>query len=220
MRRTAIAASLQGHLDIESHAEVPPNPVLLKSARPGVLVLEVSDRHVDGLPQAAVVLEHFFPAPAVVLWAGAGANTARLALGPRHLVLEQSLMLTPILDAVCAILPGAPSRQPWHEKSTATVINAIFEDCASFAVKSVVDRLGVSSRHLCRSFTTHAGMSIGNYLGLVRVHMAAFLLRHTDAKLDAVASVVGFHDASHLSRAFVRFTGRRPGQFRVTSFAS
>ena len=50
----------------------------------------------------------------------------------------------------------------------------------------------------------------------VRVHAARYLLEHTGAKLDAVAWQVGFHDASHLSRAFVRVTGRRPGQYRLS----
>jgi transcriptional regulator GlxA family with amidase domain len=38
-------------------------------------------------------------------------------------------------------------------------------------------------------------------------------------KLDAVAIAVGFHDASHLSRAFVKVLGHRPGQHRFNPLA-
>jgi transcriptional regulator GlxA family with amidase domain len=57
-------------------------------------------------------------------------------------------------------------------------------------------------------------MSIAAYVRRVRVHAAIQLIERRGEKTDAVAQTVGFHDASHLSRAFVKLTGRRPGKHR------
>lgn len=103
-------------------------------------------------------------------------------------------------------------------------MNAVFADCAGFAVQSVAENLGITSenlgitsRQLARAFMSQVGRSIGAYLGLFRVHKAS-LLQRTEAKIDDIANAVGFHDASHLSRAFLRATGRRPGEFRRRSW--
>ena len=42
------------------------------------------------------------------------------------------------------------------------------------------------------------------------------LLLETTEKIGTVASLVGFHDASHLSRQFLKHSGRRPGDYRRT----
>jgi len=210
-----VAAALSGHVDVQSHPELPPDPAFLNGTRPAALVLEAKGRRVDWLPRATLILEYFAPVPAVVLLDGMRADEARFGCGGRHVMLERPVELTAVLEGICAVLPTALPRRPWSDDRTAAVINAVSDDCAGFDVRAMTNRLGVSPRHLARSFMKHSGMSIGTYLGTVRVHTAALLLRHTDTKMDAVASAVGFHDASHLSRAFVRFTGRRPGHFRV-----
>ena len=57
-------------------------------------------------------------------------------------------------------------------------------------------------------------MTVRQYL--LKTHFEAVRERQAsgDEKLAEVARQVGFYDASHLTRAVVRLTGRRPGSFR------
>ena len=57
-------------------------------------------------------------------------------------------------------------------------------------------------------------MSVKAYLTRLRVEMARRMLMETDAKLESIASAVGFCDAPHLSRVFMQYTRRRPGEYR------
>ena len=95
------------------------------------------------------------------------------------------------------------------------MIDTVCGDYARFQTGRLADRLGVSRRYLSRCFRRHAGVSIGLYVTRVRVHAARHLIAHTGAKFEAVATKVGFHDASHMSRAFLKLTGRRPGEYRL-----
>jgi two-component system response regulator YesN len=77
--------------------------------------------------------------------------------------------------------------------------------------------LGQSPYYLSRLFRMETGMTLKAFVNHVRVEAARLLLRDTDDKIDAVAARVGVHDASHLSRLFVKYSGRRPGAVRKTA---
>jgi AraC-like DNA-binding protein len=81
-------------------------------------------------------------------------------------------------------------------------------------VRAIADAIHVSSSHLAHRFRLETGMSVKAYLTRVRVEMARRMLMETDAKLESIASAVGFCDAPHLSRVFVQYTRRRPGEYR------
>jgi two-component system, response regulator YesN len=56
--------------------------------------------------------------------------------------------------------------------------------------------------------------TVREYLMRLRITIARRLLAESDAKLDAVASRVGFADASTLSSRFFDLMGVRPEEFR------
>jgi transcriptional regulator GlxA family with amidase domain len=85
---------------------------------------------------------------------------------------------------------------------------------APLTVQAIADAIHVSSSHLAHRFRLETGMSVKAYLTRVRVEMARRMLMETDAKLESIASAVGFCDAPHLSRVFVQYTHRRPGEYR------
>ena len=81
-------------------------------------------------------------------------------------------------------------------------------------VLAIADAIHVSPSHLAHRFRLETGMSVKAYLTRLRVEMARRMLMETDAKLESIASAVGFCDAPHLSRVFVQYTRRRPGEYR------
>jgi YesN/AraC family two-component response regulator len=82
------------------------------------------------------------------------------------------------------------------------------------SVNAVARAVGLSGSHLAHLFRAETGMTVRQHLLKTRVEAARERLTGGDEKLAEVARQVGFCDASHLTRAFVRLTGRRPGSFR------
>lgn len=85
---------------------------------------------------------------------------------------------------------------------------------APLTVRAIADAIHVSPSHLAHRFRLETGMSVKEYVTRVRVEMARRMLLETDTKLESIASAVGFCDAPHLSRVFVQYTRRRPGDYR------
>ena len=73
--------------------------------------------------------------------------------------------------------------------------------------------------HLIRIFRAEAGLSPYAYLGQVRVHRAAFLLRE-GMSVSMVAAATGFADQSHLTRLFKRLVGVPPGEYQRASIVA
>lgn len=82
------------------------------------------------------------------------------------------------------------------------------------AFPTVALSIGVSSGHLASLFRTDLDMTPRQFVARVRIEITKHLLRDTDMKIEAIADLVGFNDASHLSRVFKRYVKARPGRFR------
>src|SRR5213593_1647174 len=74
--------------------------------------------------------------------------------------------------------------------------------------------IGVSPGHLASLFRADLDMTPRQLVARVRIEITKHLLRDTDMKIEAIADLVWFHDASHLSRVFKRYVKSRPGRFR------
>src|SRR5215510_7691783 len=80
---------------------------------------------------------------------------------------------------------------------------------------TVAQAIGVSSGHLTGLFRTDLDMTPRQFGARVRIETTKHLLRDTDLKIEAIADLVGFSDASHLSRVFKRYVKSRPGRYRI-----
>ena len=80
----------------------------------------------------------------------------------------------------------------------------------------LADRLGLSPRQLQRLFRQHLDTTPQAYARVVRLRQAAWMLRHTDKAIAAIASDCGFADAAHMGRAFRAAHGMAPGAWRRT----
>jgi YesN/AraC family two-component response regulator len=82
------------------------------------------------------------------------------------------------------------------------------------AFATVGPSIGVSPGHLASLFRADLDMTPRQFVARVRIEITKHLLRDTDMKIEAIADLVGFNDASHLSRVFKRYVKSRPGRFR------
>ena len=74
--------------------------------------------------------------------------------------------------------------------------------------------VSISKRHLSRVLADIYGMSFREKLIEVRLHRAAQLLEQTEMNIDEIASAVGYRSFSGFHRAFVRYFGCTPYEYR------
>ena len=80
--------------------------------------------------------------------------------------------------------------------------------------RDVAAAVGVSTDHLGQAFEESLGVSVKEFVTRFRISAACHLLAGADLKLEHIAELTGFDDASHLSRVFVQQRGLRPGAYR------
>lgn len=80
-------------------------------------------------------------------------------------------------------------------------------------IQQIARVLGASTRTLQRRLAAD-GVSYEALVDRVRLATASSLLAHTDARIVDVALDVGYSDHAHFTRAFRRWTGETPMQFR------
>lgn len=115
-----------------------------------------------------------------------------------------------LVDAITRAA-GAHAGPAWLEEARHITHERYAE---SIGLRDIAGEVGVNASHLGRTFRTHWGCSIGEYLRRVRVAMATELLIATDKSLLDTALVCGFADQSHFCREFTRLVTISPGRFR------
>ncbi|MFT0532607.1 GlxA family transcriptional regulator [Castellaniella hirudinis] len=84
----------------------------------------------------------------------------------------------------------------------------------ALTLPQLADRLGLSPRQLQRLFKQHLGTTPQGHARKIRLQLAAWMLRHTDKSIAAIASESGFSDAAHMGRIFRAEYGQAPGLWR------
>ncbi|WP_298013354.1 helix-turn-helix domain-containing protein [uncultured Castellaniella sp.] len=84
----------------------------------------------------------------------------------------------------------------------------------ALGLDDLASRLGLSPRQLQRLFRQHLGITPQAYARVVRLRLAAWMLRQTDKSIAAIASDCGFADAAHMGRSFRAEYGSSPGVWR------
>lgn len=80
-------------------------------------------------------------------------------------------------------------------------------------VSTLADRFGISVPHLSRSFKTWMGMGALEYIHRAKIELAKEMLKN-DCSVKNAASAVGYSDMQALTRAFKRYEGITPSQYK------
>lgn len=83
-----------------------------------------------------------------------------------------------------------------------------------WSLTDVAREVGVHPVYLCRAFSEHLGMTLGQYVRKLRVRRGWQLLSiGNDGKIADIANESGFADESHFSREFGKVYGISPGRY-------
>jgi AraC-like DNA-binding protein len=75
----------------------------------------------------------------------------------------------------------------------------------------------ISLTYLGRYFKKQTGETLQQYISNYKLRLIETRLLHTDMRINEIATELGFTDESHLNRAFRKYKGMSPSEFRKKS---
>lgn len=81
-------------------------------------------------------------------------------------------------------------------------------------IKEISNYAGGDRTHFGKSFRKAYGMSPVQYLQQLKMNAAKTLLKETEHKLSEIAHSVGYPDLFTYSKAFKKYVGMPPNQYR------
>ncbi|MBR3641909.1 MAG: helix-turn-helix domain-containing protein [Parasporobacterium sp.] len=84
----------------------------------------------------------------------------------------------------------------------------------SVSRSEVAGFLHINEDYFTRIFKRHTGYTFKDYDSMVRMETAKRLLEQTRLPVSIIATKVGFDNFSHFSRAFKKYTGKTPTEYR------
>lgn len=143
----------------------------------------------------------------------------------RLITLHASLqLLTALTGWVLSEMPLiADTEATENIVALANAIEGLLQDSVSTAavtgdrgggIENIAARLGYSSTHCNRAFQQIYGMSPRQYLSRLIIRHAKLLLMDNSLSVDTIAHRLGYHEVSHFSKQFKRWTGLPPMGYR------
>ncbi|MEE1197696.1 MAG: helix-turn-helix domain-containing protein [Acutalibacteraceae bacterium] len=111
----------------------------------------------------------------------------------------------------------AENGQPVNAKdnSTARTLEYVSENLAKKLDLDIISNaLHTSVWHLCHTFKETTGLTIKEYVRLLRIRKAEELLKTTDYSISTISEMCGFDSFSFFSRIFSKETGKAPTAYR------
>ena len=209
--QAAVGVALQAHAAVSLAASASEALEVATAEGPDVVVIDVSIADMHCIHLIRALLARRRKCVLLVLAADPEATGLREASRlPLDGFFLTSGSLHPLLQRLFD-LSGAPHP---ISRVVATVIAHVARHSGSPNVCEVARAARISPNQLLRRFRLELGLSVKDYIARVQTTVAQRLLWESDVKLQEVAELTGFCDASHLSRVFVRHIGVRPGAYR------
>ena len=85
-----------------------------------------------------------------------------------------------------------------------------------FKAEDVARSVNLSRDYLSRLFSYELGLSLQDYLLLLRTDLAKRMLSESQKSISEISELCGFSNRSYFSKVFLKLTGIRPTKFRQT----
>jgi AraC-like DNA-binding protein len=133
---------------------------------------------------------------------------------PVYLRAYLTIFLTGIAERIEALVAAGftPADGNNHLRG---IIRYIKENLDSrLTLDMIAGRFHTDKFYLCRYFRKHTGLSVMDYVGRLRIVEAEKLIVKGKSSITDISLMVGFGDISSFERAFKRYTGITPREYR------
>lgn len=87
--------------------------------------------------------------------------------------------------------------------------------CTSLSVASMAEEMKMSSGYLGKLFKASEGMTVSDYIHMVRINNAAKILSGSNSSIKDVMELVGYDNESTFYSKFKKYMGMIPKEFRT-----
>ena len=105
--------------------------------------------------------------------------------------------------------------QDFIDKVRALIMSNISDE--KFGKKSLASQLGLSPSQTLRKVKAATGKPVNRYIRELRLEKAAKLIKNTDDTIAEISYQVGFGSPSYFNKAFVKYYGIAPGEYKTKS---
>lgn len=111
--------------------------------------------------------------------------------------IEQNVIMNKISDEVMQIVE-------W--------INRHYQE--KISLEDITKNFSTNKTTLNKKFKSEMGLTVSAYLISLRMQMASILLKKTYLSINEILFRTGYHDEANFMRAFKKFSGTTPGEYR------
>lgn len=120
------------------------------------------------------------------------------------------------LDILYTLFTEFTALCPVHGEQMDPILDYILNNPESDLRQETLAReLHINRTYLSTVFSAQVAMSYVEYVNMVRMARAAYLLRHTDRKVVDIATGLDYHDMGHFLKRFRARYGMTPSQYRI-----
>ena len=84
----------------------------------------------------------------------------------------------------------------------------------NLSLNIISENVGLNKSYMCSTFKKYMGVTIGEWINVVRIRKAAEMIVYSDLSLTQIATNCGYVSAAHFNRLFQKYVGIPPGQCR------
>lgn len=85
-------------------------------------------------------------------------------------------------------------------------------------LKTVAEKFYINNTYLSNTFAAKAGIKYNDYVTLVKLGRAKYLLTNTTLKTYEIGYQLGYHDINYFSKLFKKYYGQSPTEWRNTDY--
>lgn len=100
----------------------------------------------------------------------------------------------------------SPAKKACHQ--------ALFHVEEDISVKNIAENLYISKAYLSELFKETTGISLSEYISMVKIERAKYLLLTSSMKAYEIADTLGYNDHEYFSKVFKKSTGLSPTVYR------
>lgn len=121
-----------------------------------------------------------------------------------------------LFDSLIDYVERQKSMKPNRQGEIISYVKQNFKD-QNLTVSSIADHFGISIGYISRMFKSLTGLGLLDYVHLMRIESAKALLRDSNYSVKQIAERVGYSNTLTMTRAFRRFEGITPSDFKGIS---
>lgn len=81
-------------------------------------------------------------------------------------------------------------------------------------LKAIAEKFYINNTYLSNTFANKTGVKFNDYVTMVKMARARYLLTNTQLKTYEVGYEIGYHDINYFSKLFKKYYGKNPSEYR------